>query len=66
MKIVSAAYNEFGGINVTVEDQPPDTTITVPADPANKDYAELQVWSAKEGNQIAPYVAPSLPERTPR
>jgi hypothetical protein len=55
MQIVSAAYNEFGGINVVVEDQPPETSITVPADPMNKDYVELQEWAAKEGNEIKAY-----------
>ncbi len=61
MEIISAAYNEFGVINVVVEGQPPDTSITVPADPANKDYVALQEWAAKEGNEIKAYVAPPPP-----
>jgi hypothetical protein len=58
MQIVSASYNQFDGINVVLVDQPPDTSITVPTDPANKDYVELQEWAAKEGNEIKAYEAP--------
>jgi hypothetical protein len=58
MNIVGASYNEFGGINVVVEDMPESMSITVPADPANKDYVELQEWAAKEGNEIAQYEPP--------
>ena len=58
MQIVSASYNQFGSINVVLVDQPPDMSITVPADPANKDYVELQAWAAKEGNEILAYEAP--------
>lgn len=57
MQIISASYNQFGDINVVLVDQPPDTTITVPTDPANKDYVELQEWAAK-GNTIMAYEAP--------
>jgi hypothetical protein len=57
MQIVSASYNEFGSINVVVEDMPEGSAITVPADPANMDYVELQAW-VSAGNTIAPYVAP--------
>jgi hypothetical protein len=58
MQIVSANYDQFGNINVVIEDMPEGSSVTVPADPANKDYVELQEWAAQPGNQIAPYVAP--------
>jgi hypothetical protein len=36
----------------------------IPADPANRDYAEYQEWLAK-GNVPDPYVPPPEPEPTP-
>jgi fructose-bisphosphate aldolase class 1 len=59
MNFVSATYTKEGSIVVTVEDQPPDTSITVPADEANKDYVALMKW-VEEGNQITPYVEPEV------
>ena len=58
MNIISASYNEFGGISVVIEDMPEGSSITVPPDPANKDYVDLQEWAAKEGNEILAYEAP--------
>jgi hypothetical protein len=65
MNFTSATYTKEGSIVVTVEDQPPDTSITVPADEANKDYVALLKW-VEEGNTIEPYVEPeaSPPEPT--
>jgi len=60
MNIVSAEYNQYGGINVVIEDMPEGMSITVPADPANKDYVELQQWAAKAGNEIKAYEAPEV------
>lgn len=67
MNIVSANFinEEQTAINVVVEDMPEGMSITVPTDPANKDYVELQEWAAKEGNEIRAYVAPPPPEPQP-
>ena len=69
MGIVSATYTDWGAIKVVFEGQPPDTVITVPPDPDNKDYVELMEWEA-EGGVIHPYeppqarpVEPTLEER---
>jgi hypothetical protein len=56
MNIVSASYNVFGAIDVVYENMPPNTTVTVPIDPANKDYVEVLAWEA-DGNTITPYSA---------
>jgi hypothetical protein len=66
MQIVSANYTdpEQTSINVVIEDMPEGSSITVPADPANKDYVELQDW-AKAGNEIKAYVAPPPPPPQP-
>ena len=58
--IVSANYTEGGSVNVVLANMPPDTWISVPPDPGNKDYIELQAWVA-EGNTIDPYVPPPPP-----
>ena len=59
MKITSATYDQFGSIIVTVEGQPPDTVITVPPDPANKDFQALMEWEAA-GNTITSYEPSSV------
>lgn len=57
MKVLTATWTKEGSINVTVEDQPEGTSITVPDDMANKDRVALEEWMA-EGNIITPYVEP--------
>jgi len=59
MQIISANYinAEQTSINVVLENMPPDTTITVPADPANMDYVALQEW-VDGGGEIRAYEAP--------
>jgi len=65
MNIISAEYNQWGGISVVTEDMPEGGSITVPTDPDNMDYVQLQEWAAKEGNEIKAYVAPPPPPPQP-
>lgn len=57
MKIVSAKYTDWGGIEVVFEGQAPTTQILVPPDANNKDYQMLVEWEAA-GNTITPYEPP--------
>ena len=65
MRIVAAEYDQWGQIIVTIEDQPPDMTIWVPDDMANKDRQEVAVWAAQEGNEIKEYQAPETKPAPP-
>jgi hypothetical protein len=51
-KYIKSSYaNENACINVVLKDAPANTFMSVPLDPANRHYQEIQEWVA-EGNKI--------------
>lgn len=59
-EIITAVYDKGGNIIVTIEDQPPGTSIVVPDDMANMDRQAVAEWEAA-GNTITPYLPPPPP-----
>ena len=49
-KIINDAYGNVGSIELTKED---NTKISIPLDPANRDYQEYLAW-VTEGNEPEP------------
>jgi hypothetical protein len=52
MNITSAKYLELEGNKSSIEATIDGVVMSVPLDPANRHYAALLEWAAKDGNTI--------------
>lgn len=55
----AATYRQVAGLSETI--QRVEDSVFIPADPANRDYADYLAW-VKQGNRILPPLPPSSDE----